>query len=152
MEFIDSNKILLEILRVLKPGGEVGVGSWVQQTDIDWIAAAFRKHFPELFFYSGKGISGYSKEKPEGQQALLQMSGFESIRVHVETADFVSPDENTWWRQMERAAGKYFQGVSDPEKLDGFKEQVFADLDQLRCAQGIRFSKRVTFAFGIKPI
>jgi len=152
MQFTGSDDIVSEILRVLKPGGQVGIGSWVKQSDIDWIEEAFMKYLPEIFSHGGKGISDYSRENPEGQKAILQNGGFENIRVYVDTADFVSPDLGTWWRQMERAAGEYFRQVNHPVRLTVFKEQVYADLDQIRFTQGIRFSKSVSFAFGVKPV
>lgn len=151
MEFISSDKMVSEIMRILRPSGQVGIGSWVEQSDIDWIAEAFMKYLPEYKAASGKGIACYSKENPEGQKVILQNGGFDNIRVHVETTDFVSPDAGTWWRQMKHAANEYFRQVSDPEKLDGFKDQVFVDLHQFQYPEGIRFSKTVSFAFGTKP-
>jgi ubiquinone/menaquinone biosynthesis C-methylase UbiE len=151
LEFKNSSKMMKEMIRILKPGGQVGIGSWVEQSDIDWIVEEFLNYFPDISASYGTGFSCYSKENPEGQKAILKNCGFEDIRVYVEKADFVSPELDTWWHQMERASGEYFLGVPDPEKLDGFKEQVFADLEQFRCRQGIRFSKSVSFAFGTKP-
>lgn len=148
MEFISSDKMMSEITRVLRPGGQVGIGSWVEQSDIDWIIDAFKKYFPEC----EKSISCYAKENPEGQKVILQNSGFEDIRVHVETTNFVSPDAETWWRQMKQAANEYFRQISDPNTLERFKEQVFVDLQEFKYPEGIRFSKTVSFAFGTKPI
>jgi ubiquinone/menaquinone biosynthesis C-methylase UbiE len=148
MEFTSHDKIMSEIMRVLEPGGQVGIGSWVEQSDIDWITEAFKKYLPEL---KGTGISCYSKENPKGQEVILQSGGFENIRVHVETTDFVSPDVETWWRQMKQAANDYFRQISDPLTLENLKEKVIVDLHQFRYPEGIRFSKTVSFAFGTKP-
>ncbi len=152
MKFKSPNKVALEILRVLKPGGQVGIGSWVAQSDIDWIVAAFKKYLPECVKASGKKIICYSKEHPEGQQIVLRKGGFENIRVYREMTDFVSPDADTWWEQMKRAAREYFMLVSDPWMLEDFRKQVFADLRPFTCPEGIRFSKTVSFAFGTKPV
>lgn len=151
MEFKHPDTMASEIMRILRPGGQVGIGGWVEQSDIDWIAGAFQKYLPEYSTESGKGLSCYSKENPEGQKVILRSGGFESIRVHVETTDFVSPDAETWWQQMKQAANEYFRQVSNPEKLEGFKEQVFIDLHPFQVPEGIRFSKTVSFAFGAKP-
>jgi ubiquinone/menaquinone biosynthesis C-methylase UbiE len=149
MEFTSHDKMMSEIVRILKPGGQVGIGSWVEQSDIDWIAEAFKKYLPET---CGKGIVCYSKENPEGQEIILRSGGFENIGVHVETTDFVSPDADTWWRQMKQAANDYFRQVPDPIALESFKEQVFLDLQRVQNFEGICFSKTVSFAFGTKPI
>lgn len=146
MEFISSNKLMCEIMRVLKLGGQVGIGSWVEQSDIDWIIEAFKKYLPEY----ENNISCYAKENPEGQKIILQNEGFEDIRVYVETTNFVSPDSEIWWRQMKQAANGYFKQISDPNILESFKEQVFVDLQEYQFPKGIRFSKTVSFAFGTK--
>jgi ubiquinone/menaquinone biosynthesis C-methylase UbiE len=147
LEFKCPDKMMSEIMRVLRPGGQIGIGAWVEQSDIDWIINAFKQHFPEC----DKNITCYSKEKPEGQEIILQNGGFKDIRVHVEKIDFVSPDTKTWWRQMRQAANEYFRQVSDPEVLEIFKEHVLVNLQQFQHPEGIRFSKTVSFAFGIKP-
>lgn len=152
MEFISSDKMMSEIMRVLRPGGQVGIGSWVEQSDIDWIAEEFKKYLPEYEKTSGNSISCYAKENPEGQKVILQSGGFKNISVYVETTSFVSPDAETWWRQMKQAAYGYFRQVSDPNTLESFKEQVFVDLQEHQYPEGIRFSKTVSFAFGTKPI
>lgn len=152
MEFIGPNKIMLEIMRVLKPGGQVGIGSWVAQSDIDWITEAFKKYLPGYEKKNGKSISCYAEENPEGQKAILESSGFNDIRVQVETMNVVSPDAETWWRQMQQAANRTFKQVSDPIKLERFKEQVLVDLQSFEHPDGIRFSKTVSFAFGTKPL
>jgi ubiquinone/menaquinone biosynthesis C-methylase UbiE len=152
MEFKSHDKMMSEIMRVLKPGGQVGIGSWVEQSDIDWITKAFKKYLPEYEKTSGKSISCYARENPEGYKVILQNGGFKNISVDVETTDFVSPDAETWWRQMKQAANDYFRQVPDPITLESFKEQVFLDLQQFQNPEGICFGKTVSFAFGTKLI
>ena len=146
MEFISADSMMSEIRRVLKPGGQVGIGSWVKQSDIDWIIDAFKKYLPE---YDTK-INCYAKENPEGQKIILQNSGFEDIRVHVETTNFVLHDAEIWWRQMRQAASEYFRQITNPDTMKNFKEQVLIDLQDSQSPEGIRFSKTVSFAFGTK--
>ena len=150
MEFTAPDRRMAEIMRVLKPGGQVGIGFWIKQCDIDWIAEASKRHLPEYVKVTGKSISSYEKENPEGYEVVLRSSGFHNISVHVETTTFVSPDAATWWRQMKHAAREYFEQVPDPDKLEHFKEQVLADLQQSRSPEGIHFSKTVSFTFGTK--
>jgi ubiquinone/menaquinone biosynthesis C-methylase UbiE len=78
MEFTSSDKIMSEIMRVLKPGGQVGIGAWVKQSDIDWIVGEFKKYLPEYEKASGISISCYAKENPEGQRIILQSGGLET--------------------------------------------------------------------------
>ena len=53
---------------------------------------------------------------------------------------------------MKQVAQEYFKRISDPTKLEFFKEQVMTDLRQFQCSEGIRFSKTVFYAFGTKPV
>lgn len=146
MEFISCDKKMSEIKRVLRSGGQIGIGSWVEQSDINWIIEAFKKYLPEY----RKSISCYGKENPEGYKLILQSGGFKNIRVYVETTNFVSLDVETWWRQMKQAANEYFRQITDPNTLESFKEQVFVDLQEYQYPVGIRFCKTVSFAFGTK--
>lgn len=151
MAFINTNTMMDDIMRVLKPGGQVGIGSWVEQSDIDWIVAAFHQYLPECGGVSGSSITCYAKENLEGQQIILQNAGFENIHVNLEKADFASPDAGTWWRQMQQAANEYFRQVADQEKLAKFKRNVLNELSKFQLYEGILFSKTVSFAFGTKP-
>jgi hypothetical protein len=135
-------------MRVLKPGGQVGIGYWIEQFDIEWMAEAFGRYLPKSMKAIGGQITPYGRENPEGFEAILRKSGFHNIRMHVETATFVSPDKATWWRQMKQVARDYFEEM--PE-LERFKEQVFADLKRFQSSQGIQFDKTVGYAFGTKP-
>lgn len=150
MDFTAPDCRMAEIMRVLKPGGQVGIGFWIEQCDIEWIAEAFKRYLPECEEATGKRISSYGKENPKGYKAILHNSGFHNISVHVETTTFVSPDAATWWRQMKQAAREYFEKIPDLAKLEWFKEQVFADLQQFRSPKGIHFDKTVSYAFGTK--
>ena len=146
MEFTTPDIRMDEIRRVLKPGGQVGIGFWIEQDDIEWIAEAIRRYLPEEAI--GKQISSYGKENPKGYEAILRNSSFHDICIHVETTTFVSPNTATWWRQMKQAACDYFEEMPELENL---KEQIFDDLKQFLSPKGIHFDKTVGYAFGTKP-
>jgi ubiquinone/menaquinone biosynthesis C-methylase UbiE len=148
MEFKCLDTMMSEIRRVLRPGGQVGIGAWIEQSDIDWIVEAFKRYLPEY----DKEIICYAKENPQGQKIILQNSGFENIRVHVETANFVLPDTEIWWRQMRQAVSDHFRQITDPNTLQNFKERVLADLRESQISEGVEFMKTVSFAFGTKPV
>ena len=151
MAFISSNRMMSEIMSILKPGGQIGIVSWIEQCDIEWFTGRLINFLPEKEKQELKGITCYGVENPEGQKVILQSAGFKNIRVKVETTSFISPDMETWWRQMKQAANSCFRKVSDPKTLERFKERVQADLQQFKNPEGIRFSKTISIAFGTKP-
>jgi ubiquinone/menaquinone biosynthesis C-methylase UbiE len=147
MEFIAPNNKMTEIMRVLKPGGQVGIGFWIEQCDIEWIVEAFRRYLPGCEEVTGKRMLSYGKENPQGYEVILRDSGFCNIHICVETTTFVSSDTATWWKQMQRAASDYFEKMPELERL---KEQVCADLKQFQSPTDIHFDKTVGYAFGAK--
>jgi ubiquinone/menaquinone biosynthesis C-methylase UbiE len=147
MEFTAPDSRMAEIMRVLKPGGQVGIGFWIEQSDIEWIVEAFRRYLPQCEEVVGNQMLSYGKENPQGYEAILRNSRFHSIRIHVETTTFVSPDATTWWRQMQQAANDYFEKM--PE-LERFKQQIIAALKEFESPKGIHFDKTVAYAFGTK--
>jgi ubiquinone/menaquinone biosynthesis C-methylase UbiE len=147
MEFTAPDSRMAEIMRVLKPGGQVGIGFWIEQFDLEWIVDAFRRYLPHCEEVVGNQMLSYGKENPQGYEAILRNSGFRRIRIHVETTTFVSPNATTWWRQMQQAANDYFEKM--PE-LERFKQQVIAELKEFQSPKGIHFDKTVAYAFGTK--
>jgi hypothetical protein len=148
MEFIAPDRKLAEIRRVLKPGGQVGIGFWIDQIDINWIVEAFKKYLPTCRNAIGDHITAYGRHNAKGHEAILRSGGFHNISVQVETDTFVSSNMADWWRQMKITASDYFKEMPELERL---KEQVFADLEQFQSPKGIHFAKTVGYAFGTKP-
>ncbi len=65
LEFKQPEKITPEIWRILKPGGQVGLGAWVEQNDIDWINQRFEAFFPEIEKEGKNWSACYAKEIPQ---------------------------------------------------------------------------------------
>jgi ubiquinone/menaquinone biosynthesis C-methylase UbiE len=147
LAFTAPDSRMAEIMRVLKPGGQVGIGTWIEQCDIEWIVKAFQRYLPRCEQAIGERMLSYGKENPQGYEAILRSSGFHDVRVHVETTAFVSPDTGTWWRHMKQAAREYFEKM--PE-LEQFQAQIFTELKRFQSPKGVHFDKTVAYAFGTK--
>ena len=148
LEAVAFDRKLAEIRRVLKPGGQVGIGFWIEQTDIDWIVEVFNKNLPTCKKVIGDRMIAYGQENPKGYEAILRRGGFQNISVQAETSTFVSSNMADWWRQMRITASDYFRKM--PE-LERFKGEVLANLEQFQSPEGIHFDKTVGYAFGTKP-
>ena len=148
MAFTAPDTRLAEIRRVLKPGGRVGLGFWVEQVDIEWMAGACKRYLPQAAAAAGKPVVCYAKEIPQGYEAILRRGGFRDISIRVETTTVICADVATWWRQMKQAARECFEEMPEVER---FQEQIWADLGQFQTPEGIAFDKTVAYAFGTKP-
>jgi ubiquinone/menaquinone biosynthesis C-methylase UbiE len=147
MESIAADRKLAEILRVLKPGGQVGIGFWIDQIDVNWIVETFKKYLPTRKKVIGDRMIAYGRENPKGYETILRSGGFHNISVQVETSTFVSSNMADWWRQMKITASDYFKKMPELERLRG---QVLADLEQFQSPKGIHFDKTVGYAFGTR--
>jgi SAM-dependent methyltransferase len=151
MEYIQTDTRTTEIMRTLKPGGQLGIGYWVRQDDIDWMINAFKRHLPEPGDETWDNLPVYSKENPEGYELILSDSGFQDVHFHVETTPFVLPDAESWWQQMKYATSDHFKQVADPEIIEGFKAKVISDIQDFFPTSEILFHKTVAYTFGTKP-
>lgn len=153
-EFTGPDFRMREIYRVLRDGGRVGLSSWEEQADLDWMQDILIKHFPSINAKRQGEASEqpmiYSCENQSGLEEILTSAGFNNVYLIRETAEFVSPDEETWWRQMKHVGWhRYFEEIG-AEALNRFKQIVFSALKAYKMDDGIKFSKTVIFAFGEK--
>ena len=157
MRFTGLDTRLSEITRVLRDGGQVGISSWERQEDLEWLGEHFRRCFPAYVAdqerETGSAMMIYSKENSTGLECILRERGYQDVKIVIETAEFVSTDEEEWWWQVWGAGWwEHIDRVArtDADKLERFKGQVFENLQQHKHKDGIHFSKDVLFAFGNK--
>jgi SAM-dependent methyltransferase len=153
-EFTGPDLRMREIHRVLRTGGRVGLSSWERQADLDWMQEILIEHFPSINSQRECDTSVqpmvYSWENLTGLEEILTSAGFNNVHFICETAEFVSPDEETWWCQMKHVGWhQYFEEIGT-EDISRFKQIVFDALQAYKMDEGIKFSKTVIFAFGEK--
>lgn len=143
------------IWRVLKDGGRLVICSWDKQEDLSWMEAAFIRYVPAILEdreYIERHPIGMANENPDGYQIIFQEAGFRDIGISKETAEFVSTDEEEWWRQMQHCWDSFFKKVKNDsaEKLQGVKEAILQDLQPYKQPDGIHFTKAAFFVCGVK--
>jgi SAM-dependent methyltransferase len=156
-EFTAHDIRIDEISRVLRGGGRLGISSWERQENIEWMESIYTRYFPEIV--SDARVDHlprplvYSKETPGGYERILREGGFDDIEIIQESADFISPNEETWWEQICRVGWqRYLNKIEErnAKELDEFKEAVFEELQDMKDTDGIHFKKHVFFIFGRK--
>ena len=145
-----------EIWRVLREGGKFVCCSWEAQEDFAFMERAMLRYYPAILQddqYLTQRPIGMSYEKAEGYEIILRAAGFENIDVSRETAEFVSTDEEEWWRQMQYIGWDVFFEkirVEDEHKPQRIKEAILKDLQSHKRQDGIHFTKTVFFICGVK--
>jgi SAM-dependent methyltransferase len=155
-EFTQLDTKTPEIHRVLREGGRFICCSWEAQEDLAWMEEAMLRHYPDILMdteYLARRPIGMSYEKPVGYEIIFEAAGFRDTNISRETAEFVSTDEEEWWRQMESVGWK---SLLEKIKLDGgdqlqrVKGAIFSDLQPYKQPDGIHFIKSVFYVSGVK--
>ena len=113
-------------------------------------------HYPAILHneeYLQQRPIGMSYEKAVGYEFIFRAAGFRDIDVSRETAEFVSTDEEEWWRQMSSVGWEaFFEKIEldGADQLKRIKEAIFRDLQPYKQPDGIHFTKSVFFISGVK--
>ena len=92
-------------------------------------------------------------ENAQGYEIILRAAGFREFEASTEMAEFVSTDEEEWWRQMENIGwASLFEKIEmdGAGKVQRIKEAIFQDLQPYKQPDGIHFTKTVIFVCGVK--
>ena len=147
---------ITEIYRLLRRGGRFVCCSWESQQDLAWMEAAMLRHHPSLIDdadYIQHRPVGMSYENAPGYELILRSAGFVDIQVLSITADFISTDEDEWWRQMDSVGwGVFFKKLTMENacRFLEIKQAIVDDLQQFKHEDGICFSKTAFFVSGVK--
>jgi ubiquinone/menaquinone biosynthesis C-methylase UbiE len=156
LEFTRPDTKAKEIRRVLKDGGWFVCCSWDIQEDLHWMEDAFIRHYPAILEdqeYIERHPIGMANENADGYEIILRAAGFRHIEISTEVAEFISTDEEEWWRQMREVGWRSFfekLGKEFPDRLLRIKEAIFEDLQPYKQSDGIHFTKSVFFVRGVK--
>jgi ubiquinone/menaquinone biosynthesis C-methylase UbiE len=155
-KFIQHDTKSSEIIRVLRDGGRFTCCSWEAQEDLAWMEESILNYYPDILKdseYLARRPIGMAYEKSDGYEIIFRAAGFQNIEISREMAEFVSTDEEEWWRQMrfvgwETLLGKIEQ--NDANQFDRIKEAIFAELQSKKQEDGIHFTKSAFYVSGNK--
>jgi ubiquinone/menaquinone biosynthesis C-methylase UbiE len=148
--FPQPDRTLSEWLRVLLPGGKVGISvagrgderwRWYEELLVEYHNA---HHFP--LSPGGSGL-----RDPEAIEAALSTAGFTDLQVIVEEHEFIYGTEQDWWDAKWTHGSRYPLERMKPEVLNQFRRDVFARLAEQKMVDGIREKWRLICIVGLKP-
>lgn len=148
-----SNK-LNGVLRVLKEGGQAGFSIWGIQEDTEWITGLFKKYLPQKSSPKKTVQANMPKfDTSKDVRKILEDAGFRNIKIFEEDKVFVYKNKEEWWQEMwSNAARRILEQIkeSDVSKLEEFKVDAFAGLENYSRGDGIHIKRSVIYAFGEK--
>jgi len=156
LKFTQLDTKATEIWRVLREGGKFVCCSWEEQEDFAWMEEAMLRYYPAILQddeYLTRCPIRMSYENGEGYEIILSAAGFKNIEVSRETAEFVSTDEDEWWRQMQYIGwDTFFEKIrpNDEHKPQRIKESILKDIQSHKQPDGIHFTKTVFFVSAVK--
>jgi ubiquinone/menaquinone biosynthesis C-methylase UbiE len=156
LEFTQPDTKASEFWRVLRDGGTFVCCSWEEQEDLAWMEEAMLRFYPTLLQdeeYLQQRPIGMGYEKAQGYEIILRSAGFREIEISRETAEFVSTDEDEFWREMDYIGWDIFLKkikTENADKLLRVKEAILKDLQSHKQSDGIHFSKTVFFISAVK--
>ncbi len=147
--FPNLEQALAGFLRVLRPGGKLGI-TVARNLDAmtNWYGEHItayheRYHFP-LSAGGGKGRN--YEELPN----YLSAAGFGGVQTLEEQADFVYASAAVWWDAKWTHGTRYHLEQMAPEVLAQFKADVFARLAQEAQPDGIHETLRFQYILAVK--
>jgi ubiquinone/menaquinone biosynthesis C-methylase UbiE len=145
-KFTGSNLVLKEMIRLLKPGGRIGISSWLLQEDTEWM-----EEFVQSLSHPAKRT--YVKETIEGWQQIEQESGLYETILLPEYVEYCYSTLDEWWEEMMSYSWKQQldslmkkKGIS----LDELKKSAFEQVQDRKTGEGVTFGRKVLFVLSTK--
>ena len=85
--------LMSAVCRILKPGGQFGMSTWLLQEDLDWMYDFLRSHSIDC-------KRNYHIENEEGWRIILTEAGFGDINISTSSASFTYHSIDFWWQEM----------------------------------------------------
>jgi ubiquinone/menaquinone biosynthesis C-methylase UbiE len=140
-EYIKPDQLMKEITRLLKPGGQFGMSTWLLQEDLDWM-------YQFLTSQSIKSKRNYHIENEKGWRKILTEWGFTDIQVFFETAIYAYDSVDFWWKEMT----DYDWIVDDDDKaiIESVKDIAHEKIRLVSKEGKIPFTRKALFVIGKK--
>lgn len=148
--FPDRHQGLLELFRVLRPGGKLVVTSWAPvQGPIEAMYRIVREVLPGVPFQAGQAPLG----TPQAIEQEVTAAGFSVLDVEPATVRFRYPSVAAFWAENSRASGplvamKLRLSVPDWARI----EAQILELLRHEFAREVDFERRAWVTLGRKPL
>jgi len=145
-KFHSQDLVMQEMHRTLKPGGKLGISTWLLQSDTEWM-----ERFIEESGQSARRV--YSKETEKDWEFIMKSSPFSNYRLQPETIEYTYPSPDIWWNDMIdygwRKQIESLAAVKGMTVMD-LKERTIEKLEDHISKDGVKFTRQVLFILATK--
>jgi SAM-dependent methyltransferase len=140
-EYKKPDSLMKEITRMLKPGGQFGMSTWLLQEDLDWM-------YQFLTSQSIESKKCYHIENDSGWRKILTYWDYTDLQVFSETATYAYDSLDFWWKEMT----DYDWIEDDDEKaiIKSVKDLVYERIRSKIKDEKIPFTRKALFVIGRK--
>ena len=149
--FPNPHAALLEVLRVLRPGGSVTLTTWANDNPSQLFSSSvLRPYLPVGRVGAGNPDSPRFNTLNE-LRAGLEQAGFTDVRAVVEERDFVYGSGDDWWATLWSVGTRNNLEKLDAPVLEKVKADGIGQLENFRQPDGFHIIHRALVGFGSKP-
>ena len=148
----DAGRALVEMHRVLVPGGRVAIAVWSAQSKVntmDIVRRILERHHaghtppgaPDFFRFGKAGAA----------ERALRRAGFQSVRSERMTVEWVFKGPDEFWDSMKKGPSlRRALTKMSPVVRRAVKADVFRALEKFRCRGKLRIPNEAVLAVGVK--
>lgn len=141
--FPHLDQTLLELRRVLRPAGRIGVALALRWTDPRWLwhQELIGKYARvEPFFQSAPSL-----QQPGQVAAYLARAGFANVREVIEEADLTYRDADEWWQALWTHGERRALESMTPDDLARFRDETYHHLAEMARRGPLTITYRFSF-------